>query len=414
MTRCRQKPKRLLVLAALLFLSASVAPGGVARGDTFHLTSGGRVEGRWVNRLDRGADHYLIETAAGVRLRLSATAVARVEREKSVLAVYRRLATAAPDTAAGHWSMAEWCREQRLDKERLAHLERILVHDTDHAAARRLLGYSQVEGQWVRADDWRRANGYRRYNGRWLLPQHIELIEKRRQAEAAHEKWLDKLAAWRQARDNAALAARRELLAVRDPKAISALAEMLRRDGDRRARELYVQVLARINDPAAVEVLFAHSLGDFDEEIRLAALEALIERRPPGIVGRYIKVLKDGNNVRVNLAARALGRLGDDVALEPLIDALYTTHTVAIAPAGSPDTISTTFTNPGSAGGQGTAFRTGGKAKTFDRTVANPEVLTALVRLSGGQSFNYDETAWRNWLIAYRNRPTARPTLRGE
>jgi hypothetical protein len=45
----------------------------------------------------------------------------------------------------------------------------------------------------------------------------------------------------------------------------------------------------------------------------------------------------------------------------------------------------------------GTAFTAGRTPKSAPVQIANQEVLAALVKLSGGQSFGFDERAWMNW-----------------
>ena len=68
------------------------------------------------------------------------------------------------------------------------------------------------------------------------------------------------------------------------------------------------------------------------------------------------------------------------------------------ARSGNGDAISTTF------GGNGNSFQTGDSPQIHHETVQNKEVLNALTRLAGGQSFGYDVPAWRRWHAAERSR----------
>ena len=89
-----------------------------------------------------------------------------------------------------------------------------------------------------------------------------------------------------------------------------------------------------------------------------------------------------------------LRMLGSSEAIGPLIDALVTTHAFKIV-TGSPGQMSTTFT-PG--GGGGMSFG-GGGPQIIKREIPNKEVLSALVELSDGRSFEYDVKAWKQWHV---------------
>jgi len=97
--------------------------------------------------------------------------------------------------------------------------------------------------------------------------------------------------------------------------------------------------------------------------------------------------------VIVNRAARALREINDPRAIRPLIDALVTEHKRVVG-SGS--------------GGQQYAFSPtdgafsmgGGGPRVIKRKFTNPAVLSALIALSGGQSFEYDEHRWRSWLAS--------------
>ena len=122
-------------------------------------------------------------------------------------------------------------------------------------------------------------------------------------------------------------------------------------------------------------------------------------------------------DMRINLAAQALGRLDDESAVGPLIDVLITTHEIVVRPLGrSSDANSTSFRNSGGGGvgsgngggpfpESGTEFSTGDQSRVFRRTVPNSDVLTALVTLTGGGNFSFDQRAWRYWKAAEEQRP---------
>ena len=91
-----------------------------------------------------------------------------------------------------------------------------------------------------------------------------------------------------------------------------------------------------------------------------------------------------------------------------MINALVTTHTFTLKsrPNASPDTITTSFVNDGRTKAAnapplmpstGTNFAMGDGKQTVTRRIPNEEVLTTLVRLSGGPNYGYNQQAWRAW-----------------
>jgi hypothetical protein len=78
----------------------------------------------------------------------------------------------------------------------------------------------------------------------------------------------------------------------------------------------------------------------------------------------------------------------------PLIEALVTTHKFKLED-GNPDQHAYTF-SPDS----GSFTFGGGGPKFISRPIRNPAVLSALVTMSGGTSFDYDQQQWRRWLAA--------------
>ena len=82
---------------------------------------------------------------------------------------YEKWLPKMPDTAEGNWIMADECRKRGLASQRELHLEGVLKHDPEHAAARKTLGYGKVDGRWVKTEDWMTDRGYVRHRGSWRL-----------------------------------------------------------------------------------------------------------------------------------------------------------------------------------------------------------------------------------------------------
>lgn len=400
-----------LLMACLLCLGAA-AP---AAADVFLLASGGQLRGRWINRDEKPLVAYQIELAGGGQLTLDRDQVRQAMFERPERQEYDRRVTEHADTVEDHWKLAEWCREHTLPAERNAHLERILELDSEHQPARQALGFAKQGDRWVTTRELRKEIGLQYYRGKWRLAQEIELIERRSKRKLAEKEWIVRLKKLREALSGErAEWAYKSIKEINDPHALPALTQLYVAERYRNVKLLYVEVFGQIGGGDASKLLIALSLNDQDEEVRYACVEQIVRLRPPGDVKTYIAALKDANNLRVNRAAFALAELGDKSAIEALINALVTRHSVTYTPPGaSADAISSSFsTGPessrsgplGPSSGSGLSTGSGAQTRVYD--VPNQQVLSALVRLTDGTSFNFDRASWNNWYSAYKNRST--------
>ena len=103
--------KRSLQFAVLLMATGMAS---AARGEVFVLDNGGRVSGEWVNRHEKPRQNYVVRLKGGGRVTLSSFQVQEVLPEEPELAEYEKIRPRYPDTVAGQWALAEWCRENRL------------------------------------------------------------------------------------------------------------------------------------------------------------------------------------------------------------------------------------------------------------------------------------------------------------
>lgn len=369
-----------------------------SRADIFELTSGGRLEGKLVQSGAADKSNYVIDLAAGGRLTIPRSQVTKVDATSDVEAEYQKLARTSPDTVEAHWKLAEWCRERKLRDEARRHLERILELNPNHEAARTALGFRQKDGQWMNRDDVMASRGMVMYEGRYVTPQHIELIERQKEARVTQADWannIDRLRRWLTGRrEDRAAQAHTEIQSIRNPQAAEAIVAALRREEDPDLKRLWIEVASRLNHQAAVDALVELSLADPDEDIRHQCLEYLIKSGRPGLVTPYIRALKDKDIEIVNRAGAALGQIRDRDAVGPLIDALITKHKFKVSDA-NPDQHAYTFSKDSN------AFSFGGSGpQIVTQAVRNPGVLDALVTLSGGTSFDYDQSQWRGWLAA--------------
>ncbi|MEQ8788660.1 MAG: HEAT repeat domain-containing protein [Pirellulaceae bacterium] len=401
----RADGRRLLAIALVLVGAAVITPA--ALGDVFVLNGGGQVRGVWLNPSEREPAVYEIKTEQGGQLQLARDHVRERIPERTDEVEYRRIAPQYGESVEEQWKLAEWCREHNLPSQREEHLRRILRLDSDHGAARRGLGYSHIGGRWVTREGWVEEKGFEYYSGAYRTPQEVAILKRRQAEEDAQRKWLMRLMQLREAlAGDDPYAARDEILAVRDAEALPALAQMIRRDPNPRVKLVYLEAMRNIGGFPAAKALVEVSLNDPDPEVFYESLEQIADLNPKSIAKPFVDALKDENNVRVNRAGFALGRLEQRAAMGPLIDALVTTHTIVLKSGQGPDTVTTTFTRPPPGAASPTLCRdrgvlsglsAGDQTKVIPMRVNNQEVLTALVKLSGGVTFGYDQQAWRNW-----------------
>lgn len=387
----------LLVAAFVIAEGVVLAPCN-AIADTIVLETGGRIEGKLVNDQESPRRSYIVLTASGGRVTLARSQVKEIIRQTPAEREYERIRPRYPDSVDGHWELALWCRDHRLDRLRDKHLQRIVELEPTHNEAHRLLGHKWDEFQkrWKTEQAYWKDQGYVFYRGDWITPQEREFKQRARKNELAVKQWkreLKLLRGWL-ATDRRAEALKK-LSEIDDPYAVAALAECTAHETDASVRRLYVEALGRIGAPAAWPVLAELSLHDDNEEVRLTCLDYLDDDPSPH-VDFYVKNLKHPNNKIVNNAAIALKRLGVRRAIGPLIGALITVHKQVIPP-GSSGNINPVF---GSGGG---AFNFGdAPAKIVDAPSKNPAVLESLVHLAGGPNFDYDVERWKAWFAAQR------------
>ena len=166
-------------------------------------------------------------------------------------------------------------------------------------------------------------------------------------------------------------------------------------------RDLLTETLAEIKHPLAITTLVNFSILEPDREVRLQCLDYLLQYHKPINLTTYVKALRDRDNEIVNRSAEALHRIEDPRAISPLIDALVTSHkSINLnAPVGNMGaSFSPNGAGGGGSGGGGLSMG-GNKNKVIQRDLQNLKVLHALVDLSGGLNYEFDERLWRRWFV---------------
>lgn len=384
----------MLHCRAALSLALACLPA-LATADIVELKNGGRVEGKVIDDADRTS--FLVELAEGGKLTVERPQVARIITITPADEEYRRRAPTTPDTVPAQWALAMWCRDQKLAAELQRHLQRVVELDPAHEEARQLLGFREVDGEWLTSDEIMQSRGMVLYQGKYYTPQDIELFERNKIVKDKEFAWKANLERWRRwldDRDSARVAeARQQFRALRDPMAASNLVRILEKEKNETVRLLLIEAAAQVPSQLTLEALVKISLEDPNEELRLQALEYLVKGGGSRAVPVYIKALKSNENPIVNRAAVALGSLGDPGAIGPLIDALVTEHKRIVGNASQGTTYSVSPTD-------GTSSFGGGGPRLLKQELRNPDVRSALVKLAGGANFDYDADAWRAWLGA--------------
>lgn len=399
---------RLGGLAACLAL----AYGGAARGDTFKLKEGGRIEGEIVEETESA---YRIRTTTGV-FDIEKDRV--VERKASTppWEAYEREKAKCQDTAEGHYRLSKWCRERGLRTEQREHLLRVIELQPDHAAARAGLGYEKQDGKWVQR--------------KRLAPKKVseEELEARRRAKQdekvvrkAITEWHVKIQAIYRGRLEGESATsskfrdgRRQILEIDDPLAIPPLTRILSQ-GSAACRRLLVEALTRFPQDEATMNLIVMAVLDPSAGIRRMAAIELIDRNDERVIDELRGALTSEEEFVLRNAAAALGILKARAAVDDLISVLSTVavQNVRVCLPVFFDSVYDTF-------GCGARYRWGGRSVYYRPSyigvigpaypvgtlyyselqlvsIHRTEVQEALISITG-QNFGFDESAWRLWL----------------
>jgi hypothetical protein len=423
---------RMMLAVTAFFCTCALS----AQADLVKLSNGGELRGKVIRVPgDVVAKIITIETLTGVVVKVSRVDVRFVTYRRMIVEEYDTRARATADTLDAQWALAEWCRTNRLIKERKIHLLRVVEFDSNHEAARRLLQHVQYKGEWMPKEQAMAAKGYIKYKNRYITSQELELIEKTAAERDLEQGWFKDVRSW-VVWLNGRHAGRRKtglqrLRAVRDPHAVAALKQFLGESENRALRGLYVDILAQIPGSNPVGPLLTITLEDADYELRYKALNAIDKEQYAAARPYLLKQLKSDSSGIVRRAGAALGRVGDESVVPFLIDALVTSHKKLVRVPSKNSTMS--FGSNGSFGpGAGQAvlppeverlLRTGqlpygvqvrhaGLPNQHKRTKLvrvkyesrNTEVYASLQRLTG-QKFGYDERTWRLWWAARKSNP---------
>ena len=387
--------------AVAVFLSSP------AFAETFELRNGGRLMGKLLNPDDRPRTSYRIKLDTGGEVTLAPTDVRKVRRLSENEKRYQTLLKQIPsDTAKHHLLVAKQCSKWMLPQQREFHLQQVIRLEPNHAEARKALGYrEQADGSWAKPEDIKKAEGKTRVDGKWVSAQQAKLMAADEARKQVAIRWKKDLRMWKKWMKDG----RRRAVAVKnfreidDPMAASTLVELFQEESHAATKEMFAEVLGKLDSGIAVSALAAAAL-DGDTEMRYHCVRQLKENGHTSAMGYFRGALNSSSKSRINRAAYALGELGDKASILPLIYALRTTHTYKVG--GGNQGMNATFDPTGRSGG---GLSMGNKKpKKVTKTFNNRPVLTALVRLTD-QDFEYNQPKWKSW---YLSRTTPKTSLR--
>jgi hypothetical protein len=428
-----------LVVMAMAF---AVADPLVVWADCITLKSGGELRGEIsadAKALEK-APEMTIRTLSGATVIVARDEVAAVVRRRLLVEEYETRRRAADHTVTGQWDLAEWCRRHSLPNERAVHLQRVVDLDAEHVAAHRALGHVRLEKGWGTPAEVKSARGFVKHKGKYLGTSDVTATLAEERATEAQRELSKKVKQWHTwltgAHSDLRARAESELAALRDPDAVPALARALRSDSGDERRLFFVKVLSQIDGDRPVPALAAQSLQDESEIVRAAALRCVQQKNGQQAIAVYVRALKNPENVVVNRAGAALGELGQESALSPMIDALVTRHEYTVeVPNPEPFICTEGQNNTGnvvlppsvalrllSSGimplvAQNMPKPVPGQEPekemmtvTFQRDEENPEVLAALARITE-ENYGFDKQTWRKWYNTHKRKAasTAQP-----
>jgi len=424
----------LIIVTSIVFGLLAVA---VACADCVTLKSGGELRGEILadpKSLEK-ARSITIRTLTGATVIVERENIAEVVRRRPLLEEYETRRRTAADTVAGQWELAEWCRQKSLPKEREVHLRRVVGFDAGHVAAHRALGHIRIAEGWGTPNELKAARGLVKHKGKFVSAGHLDAALDEERASDAERDWSKKVKLWHGwltgQRGELKTRGESELKGIRDADAVPALARVLRNEAAEEHRLLFVNVLSQIEGNRPIPPLAVQSLHDESENVRATALFNVREKDASQAVAVYVRALKSPTNVIVNRAGAALGFLGQESALSPLIDALVTRHEYSVevpnpepfictegqsstANVVLPPAVALKFLSSGMMPllAQNMPQPIPGQEPekemmtvTYQQDEENAEVLAALTGLTE-QTYGFDKQAWRKWYNTHKRAST--------
>jgi hypothetical protein len=385
----------------------ALAPLAELQADVIDMKDGRRIVGRVITR--REAEKQLVvELDSGIALLIDEQDIKqRVAQQKAEEQYPQELAN-TPDTVEGHLALAGWCDKVGLRSQRDAHYERVLDLDPDNRQARAGLEYRLERGRWFKKETiMSEQRGKVRVKGQrpeWQFPEVVALNEERSQARASLDavskelrRWHDDVMAGNR-RAPESLAKIREL---NNPQAVSAIRSILFPSSVQRItkavppdalRQVYVDLLGRIETPASAQTLVQISMTDPSPLLVEQCHEHLRRFAQRQATVAYIRYLRSDNTDEIDRAGLGIAAMRDEASVQSLIEGLVTQHRRQ-APTGP--AINSNFSNdPGQGGG---SFSYGDNQPKYIMIPHQSNTVRGALIAITGEDFQFDQAAWLDW-----------------
>lgn len=371
-----------------------------ARADTLVLKNDGILSGSIKKAT---TDSVVIQTSEGILIQVEKTQIAKQRVDSDPEKAYVASLKDRPDDADNNRAIAKECLARSQKSLSDAHYERVVELDPSDGTAWSAIGYIKDEqtGQMARRDALLHRRGIMRYTYKGKSSQttmHAAAIaaskEKAAKMRAEIAKLVDvNLKNLRSSNQKLSFEAREFFNNLNDPLAIGKIKDLLvdsvRKGGNwgqyfdillrmpgQSATGTFIDLASDLNMPQAVVDTCLEALMR-TETSRDIAMVAFLGKLSGGAKKIVAVIDRAGSNLEV---------LGDERTIPSLIDALNTP-------------VSTTIQKPPNSGIDSTgsvqqAF--GPQTETINGVANQPGVLAALTKITG-QSFSYNEIAWRQW-----------------
>ncbi len=303
-----------VILAIMLGLTAT------SSADHFKLKSGRTLEGEVEKDL---GDKLLIRLAIGT-LEIDKKDIESHTPGETPWRKYEKEKLKHPDSAVGHYEMAQWCHKQGLRGREIEHLRKTIKHDPNHEPARLALGHVKIKGKWLdprkqkKAEekaDPERAEQDRQEQVDKLVREIVTKYFVRVKAVYA-----DRMQG-KSPSDAKFIDGRKQLLAIQDPLAIPAISNVLSK-GSEPVRRVMIECLSQFLQDEATMNLLVTAVVDGSPEIRQLAAIELIPRKDDRLVDRLRDALASTDEHTLRNAAVALGTIKAKAAVPDLINSL--------------------------------------------------------------------------------------------
>jgi hypothetical protein len=207
--------------------------------------------------------------------------------------------------------------------------ESVVTLNPDHAAARRALGYEQVEGRWAPVAQVRRARGLVFFDGVWMLPVEAEAAAARAaQADAktrpdAGAPLADLMRSAATGEPALARAATAKLARTDEPVRVAAAIKLLGADRDPKVRSWAAAHLAVAGDESALRPLIRSGVTDRDPDVRHEAVLAAASFGHDDTAIPFVRALSSSHPAIVANAAAALAELNDQRSIVHLVKSIF-------------------------------------------------------------------------------------------